>query len=191
MQIEGPYPVQKLGNGQEVTYLKKSYLFSESGLYVRPNSKYIESLLALYDLHGRKEKQVPDHSLLCQVDASEDLDGPRQAKFRSGLGIAMYLAHDKVDIQFCVKTLASWMMSPTVQAEKALIQLILYLSGTRDFAFQVQEILLFTCRTVRLVQRWCTSCTVSMSTHGQRFIAWRCTVTQIGPVVRSGGQLHR
>ena len=137
LQIEGPYPVQKLGNGEEVTYLKKSYLFAESGLYVRPNSKYIESLLALYDLRGRKEKQVPDHSLLCQVDASEDLDGPRQAKFRSGLGIAMYLAHDRVDIQFCVKTLASWMKSPTVQAEKALIQLILYLSGTRDFAFHM------------------------------------------------------
>ena len=88
-------------------------------------------------MHGRKEKQVPDHSLLCQVDTSEDLDEPRQAKFRSGLGIAMYLARDRVDIQFCVKTLASWMKSPTVQAEKALIQLILYLSGTRDFAFHM------------------------------------------------------
>ena len=46
LQIEGPYPVQKLGNGEEVNYLKKTYLFKEDGLYVKPNSKYIESLLA-------------------------------------------------------------------------------------------------------------------------------------------------
>lgn len=106
-------------------------------MYAKPNSKYIESLLTLYDVQDRKCKQVPEHTTCGQVDATEDLNPERQACFRRGLGIAMYLAQDRVDIQFCVKTLASSMKTPTLQAEKGLIQLILYLSGTRDYAFKM------------------------------------------------------
>ena len=32
LQIEGPYPIQKLGNGEEVNCLKKTHLFKEDGL---------------------------------------------------------------------------------------------------------------------------------------------------------------
>ena len=49
----------------------------------------------------------------------------------------MYLGQDRIDVQYCVKTLASSMKCPTQQAEKALIQLILYLAGTRDWAFKL------------------------------------------------------
>ena len=78
---------------------------------------------------------MPEHTLLNQVDSSPELAPADQARFRSGLGIALYLAHDRVDIQFCVKSLASYMKVPTVQAEKSLVQLVLYLAGTKDFAF--------------------------------------------------------
>ena len=96
---------------------------------MKPNKKYTESLLRLYDIGNRKFKQVPEHNLLGQLDFSEELDQQKQALFRSGLGVAMYLSQDRIDIQFCVKSLASSMKCPTQQAEESLIQLVLYLAG--------------------------------------------------------------
>ena len=88
------------------------------GIVTKPNAEYIESLLRLYDVGSRKTKRVPEHALLNQVDSSPELTPADQARFRSGLGMALYLAHDRVDVQFCVKSLASCMKVPTVQAEK-------------------------------------------------------------------------
>ena len=113
------------------------YVFTEEGVYVKANQKHVESLLRLYELEGRKAKQVPEHCLLGQPDTSPELDSKRQAVFRSGLGIAMYMSHDRCDIQYCVRTLASSMKTPTEHAEKCLIQLILYLKGTQGFAFKL------------------------------------------------------
>ena len=75
--------------------------------------------------------------MLGQLDFSEELDQAKQSLFRSGLGVAMYLAQDRIDIQYCVKSLASSMKCPTQQAEKSLIQLVLYLAGTRDWVFKL------------------------------------------------------
>lgn len=137
LQVEGPFPVGGLGSGEELGYLKKTYTFQEDGIYTKSNPKYVENLLKLYNLEDRKEKQVPEHCLLSDPDTSPELDATRQATFRSGLGIAMCMSHDRLDIQFCVKSLASSMRAPTEQAERCLIQLILYLNGARDFAFRL------------------------------------------------------
>ena len=124
-----------LGEGEELSYLKKTYIFLADGICVRSSSKYIENLTRIYQLGNRKTKQVPEHSLLGQPDTSPELDAHGQSLFRSGLGIAMYLSQDRLDIQYCVKSLASSMRSPTEQSEKCLQQLILYLQGTRDMSF--------------------------------------------------------
>ena len=70
-------------------------MFTGEGILLKPNKKYIESLLKLYDVGNRKSKQVPEHSLLGQVDFSEELDQQKQSLFRSGLGVAMYLAQTR------------------------------------------------------------------------------------------------
>ena len=92
LQVEGPMPKESLGNGEELNYLKKTYVFQEDGVYVRPNSKFTETLVKLYGLQDRKDKQVPEHSLLGSPDTSAELDKKRQADFRTGLGTAMYMS---------------------------------------------------------------------------------------------------
>ena len=86
LQVEGPMPKEPLGNGEELNYLKKTYVFQEDGIYVRPNSKFTETLIKLYGLQDRKEKQVPEHCLLGHPGTSPELDKKRQADFRTGLG---------------------------------------------------------------------------------------------------------
>ena len=137
VQVEGPVPREPLGSGEELNYLKKVHVFAEDGVYIKSNPKHVESLLRLHESDGRKEKQVPEHCLLGQPNTSPELDSKRQVVFWSGLGIAMYMSHDRCDIQYCVKTLASSMKTPTEHAERCLIQLILYLKGTQGFAFKL------------------------------------------------------
>ena len=47
---------------------------------------------------------------------SEMLDGEQAGLFRSGLGLTLYMAMDRPDIQFAVKALSSYMFRPSVQA---------------------------------------------------------------------------
>ena len=67
------------------------------------------------------------------------LDADQSAVFRSGLGLALYLAMDRPDIQFAVKTLASYMARPSVKALSALKHLASYLDGTADDGLFLQS----------------------------------------------------
>ena len=142
LQAEGPFPVEGLGGGEELSYLKKTYVLQPDGIYIKPSSKFTDNLIKLYHSQRRKEKQIPEHNLLMQPDTTADLDEERQAAFRTGLGTAMYMSHERLDIQFCVKSLAGFMRNPTEQAERCLIQLILYLKGTADLTFRLPYTLL-------------------------------------------------
>ena len=101
------------------------------------SEKHIDALVKLYNLSSNKPKSSPDHSLLGQVDCSESLEdySPERRKcFRSGLGTLMYLSQERIDCQFAIKSLSSWLSSPTVTAEKCLVHLILYLKGTKNMS---------------------------------------------------------
>ena len=124
--------MNRTGNGEELRYLKRKYVFVEEGIVVQPNEKYIKKLLELYDLGRLKSKTTPEHVDLVKEDKSKEL-GPEETKrFRSGLGSVLYLAQDRIDIQYASKCLASSMSKPTQQALKCLKHLILYLSGTAN-----------------------------------------------------------
>ena len=83
------------------------------------------------------KKGLPYHATLENFNAdlvieSEMLDPDQAAVFRSGLGLALYLAMDRPDIQFAVKTLSSYMARPSVKALSALKHLAAYLDGTPE-----------------------------------------------------------
>ena len=46
------------------------------------------------------------------MDEKELLNEESAKKFKSGLGICLYLARDRIDIQYAVKTLSSYMSKP-------------------------------------------------------------------------------
>ena len=60
------------------------------------------------------------------------LDAEESSKFRSGLGICLYVAQERVDIQFAVRLLSSYMANPTKNAMNALKKLTSYLQLTGD-----------------------------------------------------------
>ena len=132
VEKEGPYPLARNGNGEELRYLKRKYVFVGEGIVVQPNEKYIKKLLELYDLGRLKSKATPEHVDLVKEDKSKELGREETKRFRSGLGSVLYLAQDRIDIQYASKCLASSMSEPTQQALKCLKHLILYLAGTAN-----------------------------------------------------------
>ena len=90
----------RIGNGEELRYLKRKYVFVEEGIVVQPNEKYIKKLLELHDLGRLKSKATPEHVDLVKEDKSKELGHEETKRFRSGLGSVLYLAQDRIDIQY-------------------------------------------------------------------------------------------
>jgi hypothetical protein len=140
MKVDGPHLP---GSGSQLLYLKKRMTMKPNGILLQPNSSYIPKLVALMKVSGRRKKGLPYHATLENFNAdlvieSEMLDPDQAAVFRSGLGLALYLAMDRPDIQFAVKTLSSYMARPSVKALSALKHLASYLDGTPEDGLLLQ-----------------------------------------------------
>ena len=134
MKMEGPFSCEHPG---VLYYLKRQIEFTPQGIYISPNSKYVPKLLQTLHLEERRPRTTPQHVGLDVYDAEtlkpEDFLSPEQSKvFRSALGICLYMAQDRYDIQFPVRLLASYMSKPTLLAMAALKKLASYLAFSKD-----------------------------------------------------------
>ena len=134
MKVDGPH---LLGSGDQMMYLKKRITMKEDGILIQPNATYVPKLTSLLKVTGRRKKGLPYHATLESFSAdlavdAENLAGEQAAMFRSGLGLTLYVAMDRPDIQFAVKTLSSYMSRPSTKAMAALKHLASYLDGTPD-----------------------------------------------------------
>ena len=124
-------------SGDQLMYLKKRITLKEDGILIQSNATYIPKLTSLLKVSGRRKKGFPHHATLEAFSAdlaldSENLTNEQPAIFRSGLGLALYVAMDRPDIEFAVKTLSSYMSRPSNKAMAALKHLASYLDGTPD-----------------------------------------------------------
>ena len=134
MNAEGPF---EYGSDNTFYYLKKKVVLARQGIFVQPNPSYIKKMVELLELHGKKTKTLPHHSNLEVYDKDnikehERLNAEDQRMFRSGLGLALYIAQDRPDIQQSLKTLSTYMAGGTKLAYTALRHLGSYLQGTQD-----------------------------------------------------------
>ena len=109
----------------ECQYLKRTIVCAEAGIVIEPNKQYIPKLLELLKTENRRGKSVPHHAqletyLADRVLDAEKLNDSESKLFRGGLGICLYIAQDRPDIQQSVKTLSGYMGCPTIKAMSAL-----------------------------------------------------------------------
>ena len=132
---DGPCEV---GDDQTIMYLKRELEFRNNEFYLRTNRKYIPKLAEMMEVTERRNKTLPYHPGWDTYDPKavgekETLKEENAKKFISGLGICLYLSHDRIDIQFAVETLSSYMSRPTKNAYSGLRKLACYLRSTADF----------------------------------------------------------
>ena len=136
MQKDGPCGI---GDDQTIVYLKRELEFRNNEFYLRTNRKYIPKLAEMMEVVERRNKTFPyyhpglDTDDPKAVDEKELLNEESAKKFRSGIGICLYFAHDRIDIQYAVKILSSYMSRPTKNAYSGLRKLACYLRSTADF----------------------------------------------------------
>lgn len=141
LKRDGPH---EQGSHQKVFYLKKQITLMNDGILIQPSATYIPKLTALLKVNSRRSKGLPYHATLesyvPELENPEDRLSPEDcALFRSGLGLVLYVAQDRPDIQFAVKVLSTYMTSPNVKSMSALKHLALYLDRTRNDGIKMRK----------------------------------------------------
>ena len=107
-----------------------------SQLHIFAENKNIKQA---YDLFARHSKPPRVHAtpaashVFSSKDTSDPLESSLIAIFRSILGAMLYISHERCDIQFTTKCLASYLKAPTKNSWQYLGRLLGYLKGAADF----------------------------------------------------------
>ncbi|CAE7356333.1 GIP [Symbiodinium sp. CCMP2592] len=138
LQVEGPLlneeDYEKGFSEETVKFLKRKYTYEQHELRVHSDSKYVKKLVEILKLEKKKAKNSPCTPASQEPDVSQELDEEHSRTYGSCVGILLYVAHDRPDIQFTVRSLSTAMTKPTERKRKELEHLALYLKGTSDYA---------------------------------------------------------
>ena len=118
-------------NGQEFSFLKRTYKLSPEGLLVKPG-QYAGKMIALFEetFGQAKRQRIPASSDIQDADSSSLVGYQEATAFRSITGMGIYLAQERLDIAYTIKELASKMSSPTEVAVQRMRKLVGYLKET-------------------------------------------------------------
>ena len=137
LQIEGPLlneeEYEKGYSEESVKFLKRKYTYQDYELRIASDSKYSKKLTEILKLEKKKPKNSPCTPACQEKDLSQELREEDARTYRSCVGILLYVAHDRPDIQFAVRNLSTAMSKPTERKRKELEHLALYLKGTYDY----------------------------------------------------------
>ncbi|CAE7216862.1 GIP [Symbiodinium sp. CCMP2592] len=124
LQVEGPLlneeDYEKGFSEEAVKFLKRKYTYEHHELRVHSDSKYVKKLVEILKLEKKKAKNSPCTPPSQEPDVSQELDEERSRTYRSCVGILLYVAHDRPDIQFAVRSLSTAMTKPTECKRKEL-----------------------------------------------------------------------
>lgn len=86
---------------------------------------------------GRRKRRLPYHSTLESYNSDLEIEGEQfvgeaASLFRSALGLILYIAQDRPDMQFSTKVLATCVAIPCLKALVALKRLASYLEVSSD-----------------------------------------------------------
>ena len=123
-----------------------SFFFLKGEHVVEPNcdsitivaeNKHIKQAYQQYCTFGiasKARKTLGTAHAFSGHDGTELVDENKAAAFRSILDALLYISHERADIQYCAKSLASDLKSPTDYSWNALGRLLGYLNSTQHFA---------------------------------------------------------
>ena len=123
--------------GDEVCFLKRRHLLvSPELLVIEPNVKYIDKLLEVTGLsrgnHRSKGTPFPTGALPTEQASDKPLDSATATRFRSAVGILMYMSSDLIACQYGIRYLSTYAHAPTEGAWKLLRHLTSYVSVHRS-----------------------------------------------------------
>ena len=123
--------------GDEASFLKRKHILVHPDLLViQPNPKYVEKLMQVTGLSVSKAKHkttpLPTGPLPTDSEHDPPLDSETSGKYRSAIGILMYIQADLLECQYAVRFLSTVAHCPTEGGWKLLRHLTSYVHGTQN-----------------------------------------------------------
>ncbi|CAE7253745.1 RE1 [Symbiodinium sp. CCMP2456] len=123
--------------GDQISFLKRVHTLTETGMKIAISDHYAKSMAKILEIRGGTA-QTPDLAEFSGHDTSHALSEQQASKYRSVVGIALYVSADRPDIAHSVRKLSSVMASPTALAWRAAIRLTQYLLATASYALHLE-----------------------------------------------------
>ena len=126
--------------GDTFEFLKRIHvLVDPETIHVQQNPRHFEKLFEIVGIQSHmNRKKVPCHELMNEVDDSPQLEPCKASKYRSAVGVLLYLASDLVECAYTIRGLAQSMSCPTERAWTMLKHLCLYLISVRDHSLRLK-----------------------------------------------------
>ena len=104
------------------------------------NEKYIDKLCELMGVGWDQSVATPmiDYNIE-ELEQSPKLDEKNRKLYCSGVGIALYIAPDRLDCQNAIRVLSQHMCGPTEIRMNQLMRLSRYLNGTRTYKVGISD----------------------------------------------------
>ena len=101
--------------GDEHTFLKRRHvLVSDELMLIKPHHKHVAQLKEILAIHPMAfPKKTPSHPAIDSEDTTLALNDADMWKYRSAVGILLYLAADLPHCQQCIRFMATKMTSAT------------------------------------------------------------------------------
>ena len=127
--VEGPFGEP----GDEFTFLKKVYRVGHEGVLAGPNPKHLTQLAQITGTEKKKPRRGTGETSLLNLDVSPALTPEETSRYRSAVGILMYISNERPDVQHVIHVLCSRMSNPTLKMWYALEHVVRYLQYTKDY----------------------------------------------------------
>ena len=124
-----------LSSSNSVEFLGRTISLKDNTVTLRCSDKLVGKLASLVGLLPGASNAVPTPMVKeLGLDSEEAiLDSEGQSKYRSGVGLGLYLAADRMDAQYTIKELSRRLNKATQSDWEALKRLARYLSGTSNY----------------------------------------------------------
>ena len=125
--------------GGSFSFLKREHVVEQNyeSITIVSENKHIKQAFQQYCKFGTTPKLHKTPGIahaFAGHDTTDELDNNKASAFRSILGALLYISHERADIQYSTKSLASYLKSPTTHSWLQLGRLLGYLKFTEAFS---------------------------------------------------------
>ena len=130
--------------GDELTFLKRRHiLVNDRLMLIKSHHKHVSQLKETMDIHPKIHpkaypQKTPAHPAIDNEGTTSKLKEADLTKFRSAVGILLYLAADLPHCQHCIRFSGTKMTSAAQHCWQVLKHLVLYLAGNQDLCLSLK-----------------------------------------------------
>ena len=124
-------------DGDSVQFLKREHMVTPSGVVIRSQPELCHKMCEVLGIAPQKSSKTPCSKEIIKPTDAKPLDEDQTSKFRTAIGIAMYVSADRSYASFAIRSLSQRLTNPSVADRKAAQKLGAYLRATEGYGILI------------------------------------------------------